>query len=80
MKPIQYIASIDWLRVVVHGVIGAVLGAGVGLMMWAFWFHALGPWLMVGMALLCGLLAGILGDRFWDAWLEGAWWNPLNWG
>ena len=71
--------SIDWVRVVVHGVIGAVLGAAVGVSMWAFLFPDIGHWITLAMTLLCGVMAAILGDRFWDALQQGSWWNPLNW-
>jgi hypothetical protein len=35
-------------------------------------------WMAVlGLSLFLGLLAGFLGDRFWESFRE--WWNPFRW-
>jgi hypothetical protein len=70
-----------WIRFVVHGLIGAFLGACVGAALWAFIFidTPYGVWVLIGMAILCGLLAAVLGDRFWHSFQEGSLLNPLNW-
>jgi len=68
---------IDWFKVILHFVCGAVVGALVGLGLWvndcgdgdsfcggAFWIG--------GGAIVVGLLAGVFLDRFWDA-LKDRW-------
>lgn len=69
---------VDWVKVVVHLVCGAVLGAFLGLGLWIFWadmhFAAL---FIAGSALIAGCLAGLFLDRFWN-WLRdhGHWLWP----
>src|SRR5215467_7509750 len=66
-------------RFVVQFFFGAVFGAFAGFCLGVM----IAPepvqiWLWVlGMAIALGLLAGFLGDRFWDSFRE--WWNPFRW-
>ncbi|MCC6807993.1 MAG: hypothetical protein IT381_11260 [Deltaproteobacteria bacterium] len=59
-------------ELVLRGACGAIIGAGLGwLSLW--WFETL--WLIAGGAIVCGVLAVTMGDRFWarlSGWL--AWW------
>lgn len=65
--------SIDWVRVVVHFLIGAVVGAAAGFLLW-------GPDGSVAMpvaacALSIGVLGAVFGDRFWHWFLDFVrWW------
>lgn len=62
---------IDWLRVVFHGLCGAVTGAFFGLLAWPHWESPLdtGPrlYIIVG-AVVGGLLGVVWGHGFW-LWL-----------
>ena len=71
--------SIDLLRVLVHGVIGTVLGSAVGVSIWAGFLSENGYWIVIVMGVLCGGLAAILGDKFWESFKDGSLLNPLNW-
>ncbi|MCK4752747.1 MAG: hypothetical protein KAS75_04815 [Planctomycetes bacterium] len=62
--------SIDWVRAIVHFVCGAILGVFIGL-------SAMPPVAMensvyfalviLTCALVCGFIAAILGERFWQS-------------
>jgi hypothetical protein len=71
----------DWARFLVHFVIGAMFGALAGLYTWSVWFdQASHGWMaMAAMAVFIGLLAGFLGDHFWESFRERSWWNPFTW-
>lgn len=62
----------DWSGFVVHFVFGAPFGAIVGFAMWGKSSFtestSMTPgWFFIGGgALVCGLIAGFLGDRFWQ--------------
>ncbi len=73
--------SQDWIRFFVRFFFGALLGALAGLFLWAWLLSgaALG-WLAIpAMALVIGVMAGLLGDHYWESFREQSWWNPLNW-
>ena len=71
---------IDWMRVVIHGLIGAVFGAAAGFGAWAFAFTEINLALWLGAwAIAVGLVAAIWGDRFWTSLKENQWWNPFDW-
>ena len=69
---------IDWFKVILHCVCGAVLGALVGLGFWAYWSdeHSMriGVCWIGGGAIVAGLLAGVFLDRFWAALKEHGHW------
>ena len=64
---------IYWFVFLVQFFLGAVVGAvvGFGLSVRLAEFDELGPFLILvgGCSLLCGLGAGIFGERFWDRFL-----------
>jgi hypothetical protein len=70
----------DWTGFFVQFVCGAVIGAILGFVLWAqspeehFFAGAPGVFTIGGAALVLGLAAGFLGDRFWDRigdWFRG---------
>ncbi len=74
-------SSTAWVHAIVNFIVGAFLGACVGISMWAFDISdtLIGAGVTVAMAVLCGVLAAIYGDRFWKSFQDGSSWNPLNW-
>ena len=70
--------SMDWARVVIHFVIGAIAGAGLAFLICVFNYEGM-PWTpMLVAGLVLGTLAAVFGDRFWEGfgslmkWLS--WW------
>lgn len=63
-------ADLRWVGPTVQFVCGAVVGALTGFGIFNYWFDAgSGSWMyIVATALVCGTLAAILGDRFWEEW------------
>jgi hypothetical protein len=57
----------DWEKTVIHGVCGAVVGAGMG-----FYSGGTIAW-AVGGAIGLGILAAIFLDDFWELFLR--WWR-----
>jgi hypothetical protein len=58
----------DALEFWVRFVCGVLAGAFIGFMLWLRWFYTFGPYGWIGIpavALVCGLVAGWWGDRFW---------------
>ena len=68
--------SIDWIKVFIHFVCGAILGAFVGLWIWvrtgALESWDLGLALIGGFALVLGIASGVFLDRFWDGLMNFA--------
>lgn len=55
------------VRFILHFLCGAAFGGFLGLMSWRWYSFETFPWGMVlGGAVVVGLLAGFLGDRFWE--------------
>jgi hypothetical protein len=68
---------IDWLRVVVHGVVGALFGTALGFGYWIFTSPESSPWPIVALvAVVVAVLAALFGDRFWRSLGESTWWGP----
>lgn len=70
----------DWERFWIHFIFGALVGAIMGLVFWArYWHHGSSAALCVGgFFLVVALLGGIWGDRFWEWFLESfrwMWWR-----
>jgi hypothetical protein len=70
--------KIDWLKVILHFICGAFLGALIGFGFWVYWFdeqsiRASLFWLSGG-ALVIGLLAAIFLDRFWEGLKRYSYW------
>lgn len=63
----------DWPGFVVHGGCGAVLGAVIGMYVYARspWARSASAWpaviLIASSALVCGTLAGVCQDAFWKS-------------
>ncbi|MCD4825001.1 MAG: hypothetical protein K8S55_10350 [Phycisphaerae bacterium] len=62
--------SIDWFKVIIHFVCGAVVGALAGVLLWLYLLDGesmqIGLMLIGGGAVVFGLLAGIFLERFWE--------------
>ena len=71
---------IDWRRVIIHFVVGAVVGGAIGAGYWIFdpvdTDTDVGVVLVVAGAVLVGTLAAIFGDRFWESLKDSSWWHP----
>ena len=71
--------TFNWVRFLVRFFFGAVLGSVAGLYPAGMADKFAGILMITGMALLMGLIAGFWGDRFWEAFRDGGFWNPFRW-
>jgi sulfite exporter TauE/SafE len=70
----------NWLRFLVRFVFGAIFGGIAGLSLAARADSRSGAILVASaMALFVGLIAGLWGDRFWESFRDGGFWNPFRW-
>ncbi len=60
-------SSIDWARVVIHGVIGIVVGGILGLLI-GYAGQEFSWKMVIVPGLILGVLGALFGDRFWE-WL-----------
>ena len=62
------IAKIDWVRVIVHFICGAIFGFFIGLAVGMRYFsfdHIL--LIILAFSLSMGFIAAVFGDRFWNS-------------
>jgi len=70
----------NWVRFLVQFMFGAGFGAIAGFYLAASAdSQIIGILVISGMALLVGLIAGLWGDRFWESFRDGGFWNPFRW-
>jgi len=71
--------SSGWFGFFVHFACGAIFGALFGLYLAAHLAEGGGSWkFIVAPAVIVGLIAGSLGDRFWESFRD-SWLNPFRW-
>jgi hypothetical protein len=67
----------NWVRFLVQFLFGAVFGAIAGFYLAASGdSRIIGILVISGMVLFVRLIAGLWGDRFWESFRDGGFWNP----